>query len=80
MAPSLAFLFLSVNFLPYAAFASASTHGALNIRDVIPSDLMDAYGGYELVHLEERDGEDVVCTLRQVPHVDRKPKLFVVSC
>lgn len=64
MASSLAFLFLSVNLLPYTFVSASNQQGTLNIRDVIPSDLMDAYGGYELVHLEERDGEDVVCALR----------------
>ncbi|CAI6331882.1 unnamed protein product [Periconia digitata] len=59
MASSLALLCLSVNLLP-SIFVAASNHGSLHIRDVIPSDMMDAYGGYELVHLEERDGEDVV--------------------
>ena len=56
MASSLIWLFLSVNLLPLGHVRA----GSLDIRDVLPAGMMDMYGDYELVHIDERDGEDLV--------------------
>lgn len=56
MASSFIWFFLSVNLLPLGRGRAAS----LDIRDVLPAGMMDMYGDYELVHIDERDGEELV--------------------
>jgi hypothetical protein len=56
MASSLILLFLSAGLLPLSHVQA----GSLDIRDVLPAGMMDMYQDYELVHIDERDGEDLV--------------------
>jgi hypothetical protein len=57
MASSFILAFLSLNALASIQPVRASD---LDIRDVLSRDMMDMYGDYEILSLEERSDEDVV--------------------
>lgn len=62
MASSLLWFLVSANILSIAS-AQDTKHaprGSLDIRDVIPSDMLQNYHDYELLHLEEREDEDTI--------------------
>lgn len=59
MPSSFVLFLLSLSLVPFGCVQGQKT-AALQIRDVLPADMMDMYEDYELLHIEESREEDTV--------------------